>query len=290
MILPLYQGLPPNSTEIKGGEIQEQSDQILKISNIQQPTIEVCLPPADLATGEAVIICPGGGYWILAYDIEGTDIAEALNKKGVAAIILKYRLPTSHQSKIRHQSSLLDAQRAIRMVRQHASAWHINPQKVGIMGFSAGGHLASTVATQFDEGNPEAIKLVDRYSSRPDFSLLIYPVISFHDQYTHQGSRKALLGENENDESLQLKFSAERNVTTNTPPAFLVHSTDDTGVPCENSINYFNACRKNNVDAELHLFPVGGHGFGLGKAYPGLDSWTDLAIEFIHRITSTAPQ
>ncbi|GJM64488.1 xylanase [Persicobacter diffluens] len=283
-IIPLYDGVPPNSLHDIREEKQDFSDNILKISHVTRPTIEVFLPTPEIATGEAVVICPGGGYWILAYDLEGTEVAKMFNEQGIAAIVLKYRLPTSHESKVRHESALMDAQRAIRMVRKNAIQWGIDQQKIGVMGFSAGGHLASSVSVQYDLGKANDEDPVERFSCRPDFSLLIYPVISFEGEFVHKGSRQALLGEHISSPSLRRRFSAERHVDRLTPPSFLVHSIDDDGVPCENSMFYFNACRAAGVKTELHLFPMGGHGYGLGKKFEGLREWPQLAVTFIRQL------
>ncbi|BDD01918.1 alpha/beta hydrolase [Persicobacter psychrovividus] len=283
--IPLYDGLPPNSIAMEGKEIVNHSDGIMKISNIQTPSISVYLPPKEKATGEAVVICPGGGYWILAYDLEGTDIAEYYNTQGIAAIILKYRLPTSHPAKVRHESSLMDAQRAIRLTRQHAEEWHIHSEKIGIIGFSAGGHLAAMASVNYDQGKPDDKDQTEHYSCRPDFSLLIYPVITFTEDFTNEGTRKALLGTEEQDQKLREKFSPERYVNANTPPTFLIHSMDDDVVDYQNSELYFNACRTEEVMTELHLFPIGGHGFGLGKQYQGVDQWAKLSVDFIRRLS-----
>jgi len=184
--LPLYAGAIPNSKYTGAQEKVEKKD-IIVISNIQTPDIAVYLPSKRFATGQAVIICPGGGYWILAYDLEGTDIAKYLNSIGVAAIVLKYRLPTYGNCIEPHKAPLMDAQRAMRLVRNNAKEWNIDPAKIGIMGFSAGGHLASTLGTHFDYGNKTAADSVERQSCRPDFMILIYPVIYFVDSSSHKG-------------------------------------------------------------------------------------------------------
>jgi acetyl esterase/lipase len=253
---------------------QRDTTDIVRIRTVQTPDISVFLPSKKSATGDAVIICPGGGYWILAYDWEGEDIAKFWNSKGVAAIVLKYRLPTSKSQIVPHKSPLMDAQRAMRLVRFHAEDWNINPQKIGIMGFSAGGHLASTLSTHFDNGNPEASDPVERVSCRPDFSILIYPVISFTADFQHRGSHKALLGE-EPDSELSHYYSNELQVNEKTPPAILIHSSDDKGVPVDNSIVYYKALQENGISAEMHIYPYGGHGYGLavGKAY--LSTWPE---------------
>lgn len=258
-------------------EIRDTSD-IVRISNVQVPDISVFLPTKKSAGGEAIIICPGGGYARLAYDWEGEEVAKYWSSKGVAGIVLKYRLPSSVSQIEPHKTPLLDAQRAMRLVRYHAKEWNINPDKIGIMGFSAGGHLASSLSTHFDYGNPSADDPVERISCRPDFSILIYPVISFTSETQHKGSRRAIAGD---VEKLMEYYSSELQVKKDTPPAFLIHASDDKGVPVDNSISYYMALQKNNIPAEMHIYPYGGHGFSLaiGKGY--LSSWPDRCHDWL---------
>jgi acetyl esterase/lipase len=253
---------------------------IVRISLVQQPAFEIYLPSKQSATGQAIVICPGGGYGILAYDWEGTDIAKWLNANGIAAIVLKYRLPNSKSNVDPKLSPLLDAQRAIRTVRANADKWNIKKDKIGIIGFSAGGHLASTAGTHFDKGNPNATDSIDRQSSRPDFMGLMYPVITMLRQSMHQGSRNNLIGANA-DSATTKYYSNELQVTKETPPTFLVHASDDKTVPVENSIVFYQALIANSIPAEMHIYPYGGHGFGLaiGKGY--LSSWTDRCIDWL---------
>ena len=253
---------------------------IVRISLIQQPGIEVYLPSKQSANGQAIVICPGGGYGILAYDWEGTDIAKWLNSKGIAAIVLKYRLPNSKSNVVPQLSPLLDAQRALRTVHANAQKWNIKKNQIGIMGFSAGGHLASTAGTHFDNGDANAADSVDRLTSRPDFMILMYPVISMSKTYMHQGSRNNLIGANP-DSALAKYYSNDLQVTKETPPTFIVHATDDVGVPVENSLSFYQALKTNKVAAEMHIYPYGGHGFGLavGKGY--LNTWTDRCIDWL---------
>lgn len=250
--------------------IQEEaiSTDIIRIGKVQVPLIEVYLPNKRSATGQGVVICPGGGYSILAYDWEGTDIAKFLNSKGIAAFVLKYRLPDVLSSTVPDQVPLLDAKQAMRIVRARATEWNINPNKIGIMGFSAGGHLASTLSTHFEE------------DTKPDFSILIYPVISMDKSITHSGSRNNLIGNHPSDEMIKL-YSNELQVTTKTPPTFLIHATDDDVVPVENSLLYYQALKKNKVSTEMHIYPTGGHGFGLANGNKSLESWSNLMIEWI---------
>ena len=250
--------------------IQEQSisTDIIRIGKVQVPQIEVYLPNKKSATGQAVIICPGGGYSILAYDWEGTDIAKFFNAHGIAAFVLKYRLPDSLSSTSPDKVPLLDAKQAIRVVRSHAVEWNVNPNKIGIMGFSAGGHLASTLSTHFEE------------ETKPNFSVLIYPVISMDKNIAHMGSRNNLIGKHPSDAMIKL-YSNELQITNQTPPTFIVHASDDSAVPVENSLYYYQALKKNGVPAEMHIYPTGGHGFGLALGKGALASWPSLMIAWI---------
>jgi acetyl esterase/lipase len=220
--------------------------------------------------GTAIIICPGGGYGILAASHEGSDVAKLFTQWGITAFVLKYRLPDDSIMIDKTIGPLQDAQRAIQLVRENAAKWNIDPNKIGIMGFSAGGHLAATASTHFNKAvidNPGNISL------RPDFSILAYPVISFTDSLAHIGSRNNLIGKNPSREKIK-EFSNELQVTAQTPPAFLVHASDDNGVKPANSISYYEALLKNNVSAELHLYQKGGHGFGLNNKTTN-DKWTE---------------
>ncbi|MCM4167458.1 Acetyl esterase [Arenibacter antarcticus] len=275
-VLPLWPKEIPNS--IKSDEIEEiVNENILRISKVQTPTIEVYLPAKKIATGQAVLIFPGGGYGILAYDWEGTDFAKLLNSKGIAGIVVKYRLPSSKSATEKHKVPLQDAQRAMRLVRSKAMEWNIDSNNIGIIGFSAGGHLASTLGTHYNEAVYAKQDEIDQLSARPDFMTLAYPVITMGEINTHGGSRKNLLGENPSQKMVD-HFSNELQVTVDTPPTFLVHATDDTAVPVENSLLFYAALRKSKVAAEMHIYPTGGHGFALGLSDPHLASWTDQWI------------
>jgi acetyl esterase/lipase len=221
-----------------------------------KPSISIYLPAADKATGTAVVVCPGGGYGHLAVDHEGDQVARWFNSFGVAAFMLKYRIAPKYH----HPAPLQDAQQAIRSVRAHAAEWHIRPDRVGIMGFSAGGHLASTAGTHFDAG------------TRPDFLILAYPVISFTTPYTHKGSRKNLIGDDA-EAKLTESLSNELQVTAQTPPTFLFHTSADKGVPAENSVLFYLALRKAGVPAEMHIYADGPHGVGLAPTDLALSSW-----------------
>ncbi len=281
-ILPLWQGDPPNYRETGEVTIWDTAD-IVRVRNVQKPDIAVFLPSKKNDSGEAVVICPGGGYGILAYDWEGSDIARWLNSRGIAAFVLKYRLPGSKSNVVPHKSPLMDAQRAMRIVRSNAAVWNIDPGKIGIMGFSAGGHLASTLSTHYDAGDSFNPDPVEQVSCKPDFSVLVYPVISFTEDFQHSGSRINLLGEDA-DEELVKYYSNELQVTADTPPAILIHSDDDKGVPVENSIAYYKALRANKVSSELHIYPYGGHGYSLAIGKGHLATWPDRVIEWIHYI------
>jgi acetyl esterase/lipase len=232
------------------------------------PTLTIYPAPADKANGTAIVICPGGGYQHLAMGHEGEEIALWLNSIGVTGFILKYRL-----APYQHPSPLQDAQRSIRTVRSRAADWDVNPSRIGILGFSAGGHLASTAATHFDEGDARSSDPIDKVSCRPDFAVLCYPVISLKDEaIVHKGSRKNLLGENPSFELVEL-LSNETQVTSQTPPTFLWHTAEDRGVNPEHSILFFLACVKAKVPTELHVYEKGPHGIGLAKKFPVASQW-----------------
>ncbi len=243
------------------------------------PTLTVWLPRPEVATGSAVVVCPGGGYGGLAMDHEGKQVAEWLNSLGIAAFVLKYRLgPRYH-----HPAMLQDASRAIRTVRANAEKWKLDPHRIAILGFSAGGHLASTAGTHFDAGKPDAEDPIERVSSRPDRMILVYPVIALATPYGHTGSLRNLLGENPPPELVE-NLSNERQVTKETPPTFLAHTNADTGVPAENALLFTLALRKAGVPVELHLFERGPHGLGLGDGVasyrvppePSFKAWPKL--------------
>ncbi len=259
-IIPLYNTEIPNSKTAPNKEKSEMGkDGILRISNVSIPTLSIYKPEKSLDKGAAVIICPGGGYKILAASHEGADVARELNKWGITAVVLKYRIPNDTTMQDKSIGPLQDAQRAIQVVREHAAEWNIDPKKIGIMGFSAGGHLAASASTRFSEtliANPKNTSL------RPDFSILIYPVISFMDGITHRGSRENLLGKNPDLKVLE-KYSNELAAGPDTPPAFLVHAGDDASVPVKNSIVYYEALLKHKIYSSMIIYPKGGHGFGM---------------------------
>ncbi len=241
-----------------------------------KPSLTIFLPPGGRSSGVGVVVCPGGGYGFLAMDYEGTHIAQWLNSMGIAGFVLKYRVAPRYH----HPAPMLDAQRAIRLIRSRADQFHVSPNDIGIWGFSAGGHLASTVATHFDPGDPAGSDPIDRASCRPDFAVLAYPVISFTTEYTHRGSRDNLLGKNP-DPKLIESLSTEKQVTSNTPPTFLFHTDEDQAVPPENSVLFYLALRKAAVPAELHIFQRGPHGVGLAPTDQVLSEWTDCLANWL---------
>lgn len=224
------------------------------------PKLTVYLPATNLATGAAIVICPGGGYGHLARH-EGEDYARWLNEQGIAGFVLRYRLGSAGY---RHPAMLQDAARALRTVRARAAELGVDPRRVGIMGSSAGGHLASTLLTHFDAGQPDAADAIERQSSRPDLGILCYPVITLG-EFTHRGSRKNLLGDDPDPALIEL-LSNERQVTSNTPPCFIWHTWEDKGVPVENSLQFAAALRRAGVPFALHIYERGGHGLGLGTS------------------------
>jgi acetyl esterase/lipase len=234
------------------------------------PTLTPFLPSADKASGAAVVICPGGGYGGLAISYEGMDVGAWMAKRGVAGFVLKYRV-----APYKHPIPLQDAQRALRTVRARAKEFGVDPTRVGILGFSAGGHLASTAATHFDDGKADAADPIDRAGCRPDFAILCYPVITLKPPYAHMGSRYNLLGKDA-DEKLVESLCNDEQVTDKTPPTFLFHTADDNVVPVENSLLFFEALHKAKVPAELHVYEHGRHGVGLAPNEPALSSWPDL--------------
>jgi len=248
----------------------------LGVEDADKPALTIYLPPAEKASGAAVVVCPGGGYTHLAMDHEGKQIAEWLNARGIAAFVLRYRLGPSYH----HPIELGDAQRALRMVRALATDFRVAPDRIGVWGFSAGGHLAATLGTHFDAGDPQAVDPLDRASCRPDFMILAYPVISMSAQYTHGGSRLNLLGDSP-DPQLVESLSNEKQVTSHTPPTFLFHTDADPVVPVENSVLFYLALRKAGVPAELHIYERGNHGVGLAQKDPVLSTWPDRLADWL---------
>jgi pectinesterase len=276
--IPLYKNGIPNSIAVPNKESITVKDSVTRIAKVSVPSLTIYKPAKP--NGKSVIICPGGGYSILAFDKEGTRVAEEMSRWGVTAFVLKYRLPDDSTMIDKSIGPLQDAQQAIRLVRSNAKAWGLEKNKIGIMGFSAGGHLASTAATHF---NFKAdVTSNDTTSLRPDFAILIYPVISFDSAITHKGSRNNLVGANAVAEKISF-FSNELQVTPGTPPVFLVHAGDDTGVPVENSIRLYQACIQNKVPAEMHLYPKGGHGFGMYNKTT-TDNWMERLSHWLNSL------
>lgn len=276
IIIPLYSDKIPNSKPGPNQEVTEVTDGITRISKITIPTLSVFLPKTENANGTAVIIFPGGGYSINAAGHEGTEVAKKFNQMGVTAFVVKYRIPNDATMENKEIGPLQDAQQAIKMVRERAKEWKINPKHIGIMGFSAGGHLASTAGTHF---NTVLIPNEKNTSVRPDFMILVYPVISFEATITHMGSRNQLLGPEPSPEKIKL-YSNELQVTAETPPTFLVHASDDGAVKPENSVVFYQALIKNSIPAEMHLYLKGGHGFGMINKTTN-DLWMDRCYNWL---------
>lgn len=271
-VVPLYQDRIPNH---QPGTDQEFADERGTVYRVSRPTLTVFLPPDSVASGTAVIICPGGGYRALVIEREGYRVAKALTEQGVAAFVLKYRLPSDETMPDKTTGPLQDAQQAIRRVRQFAARWSIDPEKVGVMGFSAGGHLAASAGTHFNQ----ALIQADSISLRPDFMVLVYPVISLTHSLGHRGSRERLLGSNPSPEQVRY-FSNELQVTANTPPTLLLHAGDDRKVKVANSIRFYEALQSQGVPATLHLYPDGGHGFHAGSAK---DDWFAQCVRWMRQ-------
>ncbi|MCO6042789.1 alpha/beta hydrolase [Aeoliella sp. ICT_H6.2] len=280
--IPLWpEGNPANQGT--GEAVTEPSPNRLVVHH--RPSVDMYVPE-KFSTGAAVLVCPGGGYGVLAIDHEGEQVAQWLNARGIAAFVLKYRCGGGENG---HPVPLNDALRGMRLIRSMAEEIGIEPDRVGVMGFSAGGHLASSVSTLWDEGNPEADDAIDRLSSRPDFSILVYPVISMRMVATHSGSRRNLLGDNP-DEALVAKMSTDEQVNDKTPPTFLAHASDDRGVVPANSIQYFEALVKHGVPCELHMYEHGGHGFGMNTLKTKQNQWLDDLDVWLQRQVGTDDQ
>lgn len=279
-VIPLYPGPIPNAKPVPDAEIfHYERDSILIVSKVSRPTLEIFLPAKGKANGTAVIVCPGGGYINLAMGYEGVDVAKRLNESGIAAFVLKYRMPDDKTMYEKEIGPLQDAQQSILLVRSRALEWGINPDRIGILGFSAGGHLASTAGTHFSRDyipNPNHISL------RPDFMVLVYPVISFQDSLAHRGSEQSLLGTHPAAGKIK-EFSNEKQVGPQTPPAYLIHAKDDETVPLGNSIAFAEALGKYHIPAEVYLFEKGGHGFGMNNPTSG-EKWMDHCIRWITKI------
>jgi acetyl esterase/lipase len=279
-VIPLYDREIPNSRNARNEEYSSvEPGNILIVHKVSIPSLTIFLAPKEKATGAAVIICPGGGYSNLAMGYEGTEVAQRFNESGISAFVLKYRIPNDSTMIDKEIGPLQDAQRALLLVRTRAAAWGLDPKCIGIMGFSAGGHLASTAGTHFEKNfvdNPDHISL------RPDFMLLIYPVISFKPSIAHMGSAHNLLGPYPSEKKIN-EFSNEMQVTNLTPPAFLVHAIDDKTVPYENALVFAEALRKRHIPVKIYLYEQGGHGFGMTNQ-TSTQKWMDLCIEWISEL------
>jgi len=277
-IINLYPEAIPNSKPYLMKEVTvEDHGRFYGYRNISIPTLTVFLPDRKEATGAAVIICPGGGYGVESYRLEGTVIAEAFLKRGIAGIVLKYRLPGDSIMPDKSIGPLQDAQQAIKVTRERATEWNLDPGKIGIMGFSAGGHLAATAGTHFDISY---IPNEEKTDLRPNFMILVYAVISMTDELTHKGSRQNLLGKNPENEKIMF-FSNELHINAKTPPAWLTHTGDDKVVTVENSIRFYQELIRNNVPAEMHLYPSGNHGFVLSQP---TDQWMQPLFTWMKNI------
>jgi len=274
-IIPLYKESVPNSNVIPADVKESFGGGMYR--NVTNPTLEVYLPEKGKETGAAVVVCAGGGYSVIVYNGEGLSTAKEFAKNGIAAFVLKYRLPSDVIMNDKSIGPLQDAQQAIKLVRENAAKWNVNPSKIGIIGFSAGGHLASTAATHFKKA---LIPNANNTSVRPDFKIVVYPVISMQEQLTHGGSRTQLLGNNPSKELVDL-FSNELQVDETTPPAYITHAADDTTVDVDNSIGYFEALRKHKVPAEMHIFPKGNHGFVMRQK-----GWMEPLFKWIETTTA----
>lgn len=279
VILPLWPNGVPNTKPSDKQEVQDTS-RSLHIRNVTDPTLTVYLPEKTGKPLKTVIVCPGGGYSNLSYQKEGINVAKMFQQNGIAAIILKYRLPDAAMQNNKSIAPLQDAQRALRLVRSRANEWNLDTSNIGIMGFSAGGHFASTLGTHFDMDVYKSMDKTDELSARPDFLVLVYPVISMEPGVTHRGSRENLLGKEPSDSLVNL-FSNHLQVTPNTPQTFLIHAGDDRAVPVQNSLLFYEALLTYKIPSELHVFPSGGHGFGLAKGKQHLETWSDILVDWV---------
>jgi acetyl esterase/lipase len=273
----IYEGPVPNALPFNKEEtVSKNANGKTVIANITSPTVTVYKPAKQDANKTALIVCPGGGYARVAAGHEGTEVAEAFNKIGVTVFVVKYRMPFDSCMTNKEIVPLQDLQQTIKLVRDRAAIFDINPSLLGVLGFSAGGHLVSTGITKF---TTSYIENASNTSLRPDFAILVYPVISMDSSICHKGSRDNLLGKKASAAKLDL-FSSELQVTGQTPPTFLVHASDDKSVPVENSIRFYQALIKNKVNAEMHIYQNGGHGFGLQNATTN-DSWFERATAWM---------
>lgn len=270
-VIKLYDGVVPNS---KVSDVKEEFTSGM-YRGVTIPTVELFLPEEGKSNGQAVIVIPGGGYSVVVYQGEGVSTARELAKNGITAFVLKYRLPDDATMIDKSIGPLMDVQQAIKLVRENAANWNVNPNKIGVMGFSAGGHLAATAATHFQES---LVENSNGTNLRPDFQIVVYPVISMGDALTHPDSRKSLLGKDPSEETINW-FSSEMQVTETAPPTYITHAADDKLVDVDNSIYYFEALRKVDVPVEMHIYPKGGHGFIFG--HPG---WMEPLLKWLDNL------
>ncbi|HKL71915.1 MAG TPA: alpha/beta hydrolase [Marinilabiliaceae bacterium] len=270
-VIKLYDGVVPNS---KVSDVKEEFTSGM-YRGVTIPTVELFLPEEGKSNGQAVIVIPGGGYSVVVYQGEGVSTARELAKNGITAFVLKYRLPDDATMIDKSIGPLMDVQQAIKLVRENAANWNVNPNKIGVMGFSAGGHLAATAATHFQES---LVENSNGTNLRPDFQIVVYPVISMGDALTHPDSRKSLLAKDPSEETINW-FSSEMQVTETSPPTYITHAADDKLVDVDNSIYYFEALRKVDVPVEMHIYPKGGHGFIFG--HPG---WMEPLLKWLDNL------
>ncbi|MEN8193513.1 MAG: alpha/beta hydrolase, partial [Bacteroidota bacterium] len=274
--IPMWKDKMPNYQECGEKDTLNTDYQYEAYTTVVNPDISVYFPIDSTKKSDiAVLVIPGGAYWGVVHKWEGSNIAKMLNEYGITACVLKYRLPHSKSNITRYKSPLLDAERAMRLIKSNAKKWGVS--KVGVMGFSAGGHLASTLGTHFDK---EKEYEIDNFSSRPDFMILMYPVITMDSTFTHMGSRNNLLGENPSEDLVNY-YSNENQVSKNTPPTLLIHSNDDDVVPVKNSLVFYNALQKKEVRSEMHIYEYGGHGFSLAEGKGYLETWKDICVGWI---------
>lgn len=278
-VMPLYDGVPPGGIATADEEVTNKDN---SRAHTSVPALTVFLPPKEKATGTAVLICPGGGYSWVVLQKEGLDIGAYFQKQGIAAFVLKYRLPDDKIMQDKSSGPLQDAQEAIKIIRAHATEWNIENNRVGIMGFSAGGHLASTTGTHF---NKPALAANAGINLRPDFMILVYPVISMEKNLTHSGSRLKLLGSQPGEEAIK-NYSNDRQVTPQTPPTLLFHTGDDTVVDVDNTLVFYQALRHQHVPAEMHIYPEGNHGFVLKLP---VEVWMQITMKWLGRMGMLNP-
>lgn len=281
-VIEIWSNEIPNKIKSVEKEIKffNMDSSFYSFTKVQKPTLEIFLPPKKKSKRIGLIIMPGGGYKNIAYEWEGITTSNYFNSKGIATFILKYRTPQSKSVNIKHIAPIQDAQRAIKIVRKHAKKWNIDEQKIGVIGYSAGGHLASTLGTQFDLEVYKKKDSIDLMSARPNLMALIYPVISMNKEIYHSGSAKNLLGSKPSNELIK-KYSNELNVNHNTPPTFIVHSNDDRAVDVQNSLIFHKYLNQFNIKNEMHIYQEGGHGYGLAINKGTLSKWPELLYEWL---------